>query len=708
MQRDGIDGPWSTFWVQVGTPSQPVSLLPGTSADALWIVLPEGCTRQDPTSCNQTRTVFNYNGSSSWHMIGTYNLGLSEESFLGYNQSADKAYFANETYTLGLPGSGLPTINNSVVEGFATKDFYMGLLGLSPQAINLTTITNPQPSLLQSLKESGEIQSLSWGYTAGSVGLENPVYGSLTLGGYDSSRFLFNNLSFPMTSGSSSGLELAIQSITTDAPNSATLLSNGVTAFIDTLVPELWLPEDTCTAFEHAFGISWDNDSQLYLLNDSVHNALSATNPNVTFELGVEKSGGNSVKITLPYSAFDLTVKPPRVSDQGLYFPLKRAQNSTQYTLGRTFLQSAYIIADYEHLNFSVSQALFPSGSVSQNLVPISASSFGEPNPLLPPSQPNPQGHSGLSGGAIAGIVIGVLAAIAALIALIWYFHKHSKKQTAQEKADDYVFPKVELDAQDTAIPVTTNQHHTQDSNFAGYFQNHKPELANDQIGELDSGMTSPAELGSDPGSRSRDVDPTQATELNGHDETPQHETPALTNAYFPVHTPTFGNPERAGGNPRVSELASTSEQSQTSGIIRGRDFSPAGNISPETRSDLGSLQERPISPEVHRASQATNELDSMHGRNLSTDGATASEPDSEVCERGRRVSPPISLSPNLTNYFPTISHDREPSPYITPPHEMTSDPFGISHFRQDSGEVAITPVIDGDSPNLGRDSHTN
>jgi hypothetical protein len=95
--------------------------------------------------------------------------------------------------------------------------------------------------------------------------------------------------------------------------------------------------------FENAFGLIWDNGTELYLVNDSLHNALLLQNSSVAFTLG--NLSGEKVNITLPYSAFDLTASSPLVPNTTHYFPLKRAANSSQYTLGRTFFQEAYVIA---------------------------------------------------------------------------------------------------------------------------------------------------------------------------------------------------------------------------------------------------------------------------------------------------------------------------------------------------------------------------
>jgi hypothetical protein len=120
-------------------------------------------------------------------------------------------------------------------------------------------------------------------------------------------------------------------------------------------------------------------------LTGAQHAALLAQNANVTFTLGNQTAGVN-VNITLPYSAFDLNVSSPIVPESTSYFPLKRASNSTQYTLGRTFFQEAYVTADYDRRTFSVSQCAWVAGA-QQKIVPI-----------LPPTQDTGSGTESPAG----------------------------------------------------------------------------------------------------------------------------------------------------------------------------------------------------------------------------------------------------------------------------------------------------------------------
>lgn len=176
------------------------------------------------------------------------------------------------------------------------------------------------------------------------IGLKK-VLGSLTLGGYDQSRFTPNDLSFSFASNPVRDLVVGIQSITSTNQNgtSSSLLPSGIMAYIDSTVPEIWLPIEACLAFEKAFQLAYDKTSSLYLVDDDLHDSLIAQNANVSFTLGHTNTGGETINITLPYRSFDLQVTPPvaGVQSNSRYFPLQRAANDTQYTLGRTFLQEA-------------------------------------------------------------------------------------------------------------------------------------------------------------------------------------------------------------------------------------------------------------------------------------------------------------------------------------------------------------------------------
>ncbi len=174
----------------------------------------------------------------------------------------------------------------------------------------------------------------------------NGVFGSMTLGGYDSSRLVPNNVSFPLATDISRDLTVSLHSITAKYANDSvvSLLSEPIWIFIDSTIPDLYLPAEVCREFEQTFGLVWNTTYQKYFVDDDQHESLMAENNNITFELGSDETGGPTVDVSLPYSSFDLTIDYPLIPTKlsGIrYFPLKRAENSSQNTLGRAFLQEA-------------------------------------------------------------------------------------------------------------------------------------------------------------------------------------------------------------------------------------------------------------------------------------------------------------------------------------------------------------------------------
>ena len=162
--RDGNDGPWSSFTLGFGTPTQNVRMLVSTTGYQPWVVLPQGCAAPDPSTCAASRgELFLTNASTTWHNEGLF--ALEAEQHLGYTD--DNGQFGLDTITLGLLGSGAPTETNQTVIGIANPNIYMGLLGVNPKSTNLTNFNDPQQSLMSTLKEKNVIPSLSYGYTAG-------------------------------------------------------------------------------------------------------------------------------------------------------------------------------------------------------------------------------------------------------------------------------------------------------------------------------------------------------------------------------------------------------------------------------------------------------------------------------------------------------------------------------------------------------------
>ena len=135
-----------------------------TRVPETWVVLDDGCISSDPPGCADDRGhTFKEEKSSTWTERGLYQLNV--EFNLGYNTS-NAGKYGFDTLGLGYAGSGGPTLDDQVLAGIATKDFYLGSLGLVPAPINFTS-EDSHPSLLTNLKAQNLIPSLSYGYSAG-------------------------------------------------------------------------------------------------------------------------------------------------------------------------------------------------------------------------------------------------------------------------------------------------------------------------------------------------------------------------------------------------------------------------------------------------------------------------------------------------------------------------------------------------------------
>ena len=444
QQFDGNDGSWSTFEISVGIPGQDFRVLPSTKSGITYVISPEGCNQPtDPTNCANLRgaeifdstqnTGFQVARSTQWSTIGQYgvdledSLGISAEGLFGYDRVVLGA--AMKTYS----DVNVTSIDHQVVAAVADMDYFMGVLPLGQAESSFSSLSQPQKSLIWNLRNDSQIPSLSYAYTAGAKYRLKSVFGSLILGGYDSTRFTpnTNDFSFTFSSDPSKLLTVGVESImaTNTLKGTFSLSSGSHFSVIDSTVAQLWLPTDICTQFEEAFGLIYDAGTDLYLVNDTMHANLTSLNPTVTIKL-VNSFQDTSIKYTnieLPYAAFDLQASYPYYTNATRYFPIRRAANDTQYVLGRTLLQEAYLIVDYERANFTIAQATFPDPLPAAQVVTIHPPEDGKNN--------NNSSSKSLGAGAIAGIVVGTVSLLLLGLAVFFFFRKRRQNTRKYELA---------------------------------------------------------------------------------------------------------------------------------------------------------------------------------------------------------------------------------------------------------------------------------
>lgn len=435
---DGNDGSWSTFKISVGTPGQDFRVLPSTKGGVTYVIAPEGCLKGvDPSNCPQLRGIevfksaqnigFQVNQSTTWSAIGQYDVDLEEAL-----NDTSPGLFGLDTVSLGAAAdrSSSLTSDGQVVASVADPDYYLGLLGLGQAKSSFNSGSQAIESFLYQLRQAQKIPSFAYAYTAGAKYRLKSVFGTLILGGYDSTRFTrnANDFSFTFSQDPSRLLTVGVDSImaTNTLQGTYSLTSGGHFSVIDSTVPHLWLPKDICTQFETAFGLTYDPQTDLYLVNDTVHKELLSRNPTLTIKLvnSLQDTTTNYTNIELPYAAFDLQASYPFYSNATNYFPIRRAANDSQYVLGRTMLQEAYLIVDYERANFTVAQAAFPDPLPAANVITIKS-----PNA----SDTTSAQSSGLSTGAIAGIAIGGVALLVFAV-LAYFLRRRRRRQRSGEQ----------------------------------------------------------------------------------------------------------------------------------------------------------------------------------------------------------------------------------------------------------------------------------
>lgn len=424
----GIEGNWSTFAINVGDPPQSVNVLMSTSGAGVRLPTLASCAQVNATGfdCAVRRGgVYQDSNSTTYTGAGLSTLSVADNI---------SAIYGTDKVTLG--SSGQLSLPREMILEYTGINPFLGTIGLSGNNISLpwdTPSNKTLYSLLNDLRSSGQIPSKYFGYQPGAWYRGKGTAGSLTVGGYDSSRGNEQNvLTVPMSTTGAAGnnsLLVQLQGIDIGAISGPPGLP--LNALLDSSATVLWLPLTTCEFFEKAFNLTWDSGYQVYIVDEASHTRLLKQNASLTFALTIPGSaaGANTTNITLPYAAFDSQASYPYLGIANgtytrRYFPLKRTD--TSFVLGRPFLQEVYLGVDWDRREFNVSQALWPESSKPQ-LQTVVAGQY----------EYAPISKSGLSGGAIAGVVIALLAGLALISYLIFLcLNRRKANQKSKEKTE--------------------------------------------------------------------------------------------------------------------------------------------------------------------------------------------------------------------------------------------------------------------------------
>ncbi|KAF2665223.1 acid protease [Microthyrium microscopicum] len=464
---DGNDGKWSTFFITAGSSQLQFRALISSASYYSRVISQNGC-KQGGTfidGCTDWRGEDGNTGyvaadSSTRDQTasGQYQLDINDKYLATDNtfgfppDNRNSSYTKNNNATFDIDqiniSSGSATaqnlaIPNTPLAATVQPSFFLSYIGL---AIGSTPIGSElTPSLLETLYNASSIPSKSFAYTAGAY--YKNYYGSLTLGGWDQNRMGKMTSSFGMPTNLHSIIpQVTVNNIvvqTSKGDSISVTTTNGNTnkfpAVIETTLPFLYLPESICDKFQQIFGLTYEDSSGLYRVNNTQRQINMGST--ITIDVNDINNPSTSFEIILPYAAFDLNTSWP--ISNGSYFPIRRSPSaSTTNILGRTILQETYMVVNYENQTFSLGQALFPSSN-DLKLAPILADKYN-----ISPS-------SGLSKGAIAGIVVGAILLLAAIAGLIFFFLRRKRRRASAEADKEKAAIEEQDDAERRASTMT-------------------------------------------------------------------------------------------------------------------------------------------------------------------------------------------------------------------------------------------------------------
>ncbi|KAF3916460.1 hypothetical protein ABW21_db0209619 [Orbilia brochopaga] len=439
---EGNDGTWGTFFMRAGTPSQIVRVLPATSWQEIWVIDSSACGNASPETCSDRRgQLFNVNSSSTWQDRGLYKTDLAKD--LGYNAIGD--YGMDRVGITNMDSQ--VTLDKQVVVTVASNQWYTGMFGLGNQPTNFTNFNDPQPSFLTSLYNKGLIPSLSWGYQAGANYRGKTTSASLVFGGYDTSKYVDNDIVFTQSNDFTYAFLVSLSSLQVSGiyvngeQGTAELLdsdwrrtTSSQQIAIDSSTSYMWLPNATCAIFESALNLTYNEATGLYLLTDDQHDQLLNTNPMFTFSIADTAQNTTTLNLKIPYNAFSLQANGAEIlgsNTKSWYFPLKRLPEEGNPRLGRAFMQEIYLFAEYHFGTFRVFQADWsnrPANIVTHLPTQTFKKNSGSSTPI----------------GAIVGGAVGGVAVIAAALGGAWWWRRRRQPMAQPPAADGPHVPEID------------------------------------------------------------------------------------------------------------------------------------------------------------------------------------------------------------------------------------------------------------------------
>ncbi|KAI1776797.1 acid protease [Hypoxylon cercidicola] len=482
----GPDGPWPAVEVTLGN-EQTISMYPGREFQS-FILTSDYCNHNKTIPC-YANTAGLYNDAQSQvdttGSAGHIQYKASPNYMLGLDVQGEKTTAWVDTVEFG--GSTIENVSLALLDqsymAYPDGTWYpltVGCLGIgAPDTVNQSFSNSYGPPINASLIPGylwaqNTIASNSFGMHIGSANPRMP--GSFYFGGYDQNRIVGEILTYQ--GGYTKGItlkDISIKVMDGSSPweyeslggllasGNSSINSGGVQVSVDGCSPYLTLPKSTCDAIAKQLPVTYNENLGLYFWNtdDSKYTQI-VSSPSVLEFVFIGDSNTNNVSISVPFRHLNLTLTAPLVDRSTQYFPCYTGP-SNAYTLGRAFLQDAFVGANWNSKSWWLAQAPGPnipspsivelangdsikassndwkeswSGSwtalspeqVSSSAsvsAPIASSTPSSTNGTIIESATPP---AGLTTGAKAGIGVGVgIAGLAIIGAIVFFFLRRRK-----------------------------------------------------------------------------------------------------------------------------------------------------------------------------------------------------------------------------------------------------------------------------------------
>ncbi|KUJ23119.1 uncharacterized protein LY89DRAFT_693389 [Mollisia scopiformis] len=478
----GPDGPWHAVSIYLGSNKQPLDLYPGNTWHSN-ILGSSICTDVVPCYAQQAGV---YNPSASTSALTFTFVGDIEQVDWTSGAMPLTGTHAVQFDTAIVPAPDLvapatiPNLSLQVIPNAyytlpngTTYPPEVGTLALGAESVNQTypvvdSVSNFNASLISGyLYEAGQLASNSYGLHIGSVALGIPP--SALVGGYDQSRVLgvvtaqsyqlYNlpidllDIGIGVAEGGSPFADASFSGLLAQGNSS---IGSSIPVLIEATIPYLYLPGSTCDAIAAQLPVTFNSDYDLYFWNITAPNYTRiVTSPAyLSFTFRLNQSNSQNMTIKVPFSLLNLTLQAPLINTPTQYFPCRPLTDAGSYTLGRAFLQAAFVGVNWQtDLNGVWFLAQAPGPNTPSTAI-VTSIGFSDTNLTTSSNQwidswkdswtvldegtsgtgggssgtngttPGNQAVSkskSLSSGAIAGIVIGVVVLIAAVGALAYF-----------------------------------------------------------------------------------------------------------------------------------------------------------------------------------------------------------------------------------------------------------------------------------------------